>query len=59
MKEMFDFSLKRTYELLQEQLMQARRTGKVQVKVRMFGIVEMPATIRSSTAYSIILRLTP
>jgi len=33
MKQMFELSLNRTYELLQEQLVQARRTGKVQVKV--------------------------
>jgi hypothetical protein len=34
MKEMFEFALRRTYELLLEQLQQARRTGKVYIKVR-------------------------
>lgn len=33
MKEMFDFSLRRTYELLLEQMQQARRSGKVGLKV--------------------------
>ncbi|KAF2830509.1 actin-like ATPase domain-containing protein [Ophiobolus disseminans] len=32
MMEMFDFSLRRTYELLLQQLKQARRTGKVEIK---------------------------
>jgi hypothetical protein len=31
---MFEFALRRTYELLLEQLQQARRTGKVHIKVR-------------------------
>lgn len=31
---MFEMSLNRTYELIQEQLIQARRNGKVQIKVR-------------------------
>jgi hypothetical protein len=34
MKEYYEFSLNRTYELLQEQMVQARRTGKVDIKVR-------------------------
>jgi len=33
-KEMFEFPLRRTYELLLEQILQARRTGKVKLKVR-------------------------
>jgi hypothetical protein len=33
MKEMFEFPLRRTYELLLEQLQQARRNSKVQIKV--------------------------
>ena len=33
MREMFEFSLRRTYELLLEQLQQARRTGKAHIKV--------------------------
>lgn len=31
---MFEFALRRTYELLLGQLQQARRTGKVHIKVR-------------------------
>jgi hypothetical protein len=31
---MFEFPLRRTYELLFEQLQQARRAGKVHIKVR-------------------------
>jgi hypothetical protein len=34
MKEMFEFPLRRMYELPLEQLQQARRAGKVQIKVR-------------------------
>jgi hypothetical protein len=34
MKELFEFPLRRMYELLLEQLQQARRAGKVQIKVR-------------------------
>jgi len=33
MKEMFEFSLRRTYELLLRQMQQARRSGNVQLKV--------------------------
>jgi hypothetical protein len=33
MKEMFEFPLRRTYELLLEQLRQARRNGSVDIKV--------------------------
>jgi hypothetical protein len=33
MKDMFEYSLRRTYELLLEQMRQARRGGKVRIKV--------------------------
>jgi hypothetical protein len=33
MKEMFEFPLRRTYELLLEQMMQARRSGAIDIKV--------------------------
>lgn len=33
MKEMFEFPLRRTYELLLEQIQQARGSGKVDIKV--------------------------
>jgi peroxiredoxin family protein len=32
MKEMFEYSLCRTYELLHEQMQQARRSGNVKIK---------------------------
>jgi hypothetical protein len=31
--EMFEFPLRRTYELLLDQMRQARKSGKVQIKV--------------------------
>lgn len=33
MQEMFEFPLRRTYELLLDQMKQSRRSGKVEIKV--------------------------
>ncbi|KAH3975901.1 hypothetical protein HBH98_042340 [Parastagonospora nodorum] len=44
LQEMFEFCLNRSYELIQEQLVQARRTGKVQIKYLFMvgGFAESP-----------------
>lgn len=42
MKETFEMPLRRTYELLLEQMRQARLSGKVEIKVNLQPFAETP-----------------
>ncbi|KAF1944795.1 actin-like ATPase domain-containing protein [Clathrospora elynae] len=54
MKEMFEFPLRRTYELLLQQMQQARRTGKVQIKYVFMvgGFAESPYIYEKIKAFA-------
>ncbi|KAI1684350.1 hypothetical protein KJE20_06855 [Pyrenophora tritici-repentis] len=58
MKKMFEFPLRRTYELLLGQIQQARRTGNVQLKsiFMVGGFAESPYIYEKVKAWSAIVR---